>query len=167
MNAFVDGDNFFQTVYIFYIYSDLQALAAIVFVLFTDWLASVKAYYFFRNMNLLKELMVELESKEFQPNQAPKNSGPADAKTVDVCLQNVLVLCREHFTSVGSVSRNGWVVSSVPAAILCLVPVRYHKLSVLRNHVFLPSVQCLFPRHYQSKRGHCNRCSDGVCNVAV
>jgi hypothetical protein len=68
MNAFVDGDNFFQTIYIFYIYSDLQALAAIVFLLFTDWLASIKAYYFFRNMNLLKELMVELESKEFQPN---------------------------------------------------------------------------------------------------
>jgi hypothetical protein len=88
-------------------------------VLFTDWLASVKAYYFFRNMNLLKELMVELESKEFQPNQHQRNSGPADAKTVDVCLQDVLVLCREHFTSVGSVSRNGWVVSSVPAAILC------------------------------------------------
>ncbi|KAJ3636010.1 hypothetical protein MTP99_008864 [Tenebrio molitor] len=69
MNAFVDGDNFFQTIYIFYIYSDLQALAAIVFLLFTDWLASIKAYYFFRNMNLLKELMVELQSKEFQPNK--------------------------------------------------------------------------------------------------
>jgi hypothetical protein len=69
MNTFVTGQNLCQTVYIFYIYSDLQALAAIIFLLFTSSLTSVKAYYFFRNMNLLKDLMVVLESKQFQPSQ--------------------------------------------------------------------------------------------------
>jgi hypothetical protein len=69
MNTFVTGQNLCQTVYIFYIYSDLQALAAIIFLLFTSSLTSVKAYYFFRNMNLLKDLMVVLESKQFQPTQ--------------------------------------------------------------------------------------------------
>jgi hypothetical protein len=69
MKAFVDGNNLFQTVYIFYIYSDLEALAATVFLLFTLCLDSVKAYYFMRQIKILKGLMVELESEEFQPNQ--------------------------------------------------------------------------------------------------
>ncbi|CAH1367594.1 unnamed protein product [Tenebrio molitor] len=70
MKAFVDGNNLFQTVYIFYIYSDLEALAAIIFLLFTLCLDSVKAYYFMRQIRILKGLMVELESgEEFQPKQ--------------------------------------------------------------------------------------------------
>jgi hypothetical protein len=69
IKAFVDGNNLFQTVYIFYIYSDLEALAAIVFLLFTLCLDSVKAYYFMRQIRILKGLMVELESEEFQPKQ--------------------------------------------------------------------------------------------------
>jgi hypothetical protein len=69
MKAFADGNNLCQTIYIFYIYSDLEALAAIIFVLFTLCLDSVKAYYFIRQIRILKELMVELESKEFQPTQ--------------------------------------------------------------------------------------------------
>jgi hypothetical protein len=69
MKAFVDGNNLCQTIYIFYIYSDLEALAAIIFVLFTLCLDSAKAYYFIRQIRILKELMVELESTEFQPNQ--------------------------------------------------------------------------------------------------
>ena len=67
MYLFVASHNIFQTVYIFQVYTDLEALAAIIFVLFTDWLDALKGYYFFRNMKLLKKLMIELENEQFQP----------------------------------------------------------------------------------------------------
>ncbi|CAH1367596.1 unnamed protein product [Tenebrio molitor] len=62
-----DGNNFFQTAYIFEIYTDLQALASTFFVLCTDWLASIKVYYFVRKIKTIKSLMKELDSEEFQP----------------------------------------------------------------------------------------------------
>jgi hypothetical protein len=62
-----DVNNFFQTCYIFEIYTDLQALASTFFVLGTDWLASIKVYYFMRKIKTIKRLLKELESEEFQP----------------------------------------------------------------------------------------------------
>ncbi|KAH0818952.1 hypothetical protein GEV33_003839 [Tenebrio molitor] len=73
MNVLVDGSNFFQSAYIFVIYADLQALAAIIFVIFTDWLASVKVLYFVRNTAILKQQMTELESALFQPRTKQQN----------------------------------------------------------------------------------------------
>ena len=74
INIFVDGHNVFQTAYIAFIYKDLQALAAIIFVLFTDWLASIKVYYFVRNTKILRWLMVELKCDEFQPTFLQRKS---------------------------------------------------------------------------------------------
>ncbi|KAJ3663374.1 hypothetical protein Zmor_007651 [Zophobas morio] len=67
LNLFVNGHNFFQTMNIFFVYTDLQALTALVFITITDLMALVKVYYFVRNMKQLKNLMVTLDEKLFQP----------------------------------------------------------------------------------------------------
>ncbi|RZC37207.1 7tm 6 domain containing protein, partial [Asbolus verrucosus] len=67
INFLINGHNFFQTMNIFVVYPDLEALAETIFVTITDLLASVKVYYFTRNMGQLKKLMVELNSEIFQP----------------------------------------------------------------------------------------------------
>ncbi|KAJ3663373.1 hypothetical protein Zmor_007651 [Zophobas morio] len=67
LNLFINGHNFFQAMNIFFVYTDLEALTAIIFITITDVLASIKVYYFVRNMKQLKNLMVTLEEKLFQP----------------------------------------------------------------------------------------------------
>ncbi|RZC31748.1 7tm 6 domain containing protein, partial [Asbolus verrucosus] len=67
INLFINGQNFFQTMNIFLVFPDLEALAETIFVTLTELLASVKIYYFARNMGLLKKLMIELNSEIFQP----------------------------------------------------------------------------------------------------
>jgi hypothetical protein len=62
-----DGNNIFQTAYIFEIYTDLQALASTFFVLCTYWLASVKVCFFVRKIKIIKSLMKELDCEDFQP----------------------------------------------------------------------------------------------------
>ena len=62
----VNSHTIFQTVNIYFV-SDLTELSAIIFILFTEWLSSIKMYYFIRNMKILKKLMVEAESDDFQP----------------------------------------------------------------------------------------------------
>ncbi|KAH0821559.1 hypothetical protein GEV33_001232 [Tenebrio molitor] len=62
-----DGNNIFQTAYIFEIYTDLQALASTFFVLCTYWLASVKVCFFVGKIKIIKSLMKELDCEDFQP----------------------------------------------------------------------------------------------------
>ncbi|KAJ3663367.1 hypothetical protein Zmor_007648 [Zophobas morio] len=64
---FMNANNAFQTAYICFIYTDLQALTAIFFVLVTDWLATLKIHCFIKNARILQRLMSDLEITEFQP----------------------------------------------------------------------------------------------------
>jgi hypothetical protein len=56
-----------QILNIFVVYTDLENLAETIFITVTDVLTLVKAYYFVNNLKTLKQLMVILESEEFQP----------------------------------------------------------------------------------------------------
>lgn len=67
INIFVNGHNFFQTMNIFFVYNNLEALAATIFVSLSDVLASLKIYYFVKNMTILKSLIKQLNKKIFQP----------------------------------------------------------------------------------------------------
>ena len=64
------GHNFFQIINIFFVYKNLEALAGTIFITVTDVLASMKVYFFIRNVRLLKELMTTLNSKIFQPKNS-------------------------------------------------------------------------------------------------
>ncbi|KAJ3663421.1 hypothetical protein Zmor_007684 [Zophobas morio] len=65
--TFIYCHNFFQVCNIFFILDDLEALTATVFVLLTELLCILKAYYIIQNMKILKQLMVTLNSEMFQP----------------------------------------------------------------------------------------------------
>ena len=62
----VNSHIIFQTVNVYFV-SDLTELSAIIFILFTEWLTSLKMYYFIRNTRILKKLMLDVESEDFQP----------------------------------------------------------------------------------------------------
>ena len=99
INIFVNGHNFFQTAFIGLIYKDLQALAAIIFVLLTDWLETLKVCYFVRNMKILKALMGELQCAEFQPNKHQQEKLlPANTKPWTIIYYTITIL------SVGTVT---------------------------------------------------------------
>ncbi|KAJ3663315.1 hypothetical protein Zmor_007611 [Zophobas morio] len=61
------SQNFFQIVKIFFVYQDLEALTATIFITCTAVLVSVKMYFFTRNGKLLKELADMLSSDLFKP----------------------------------------------------------------------------------------------------
>ena len=61
------GHNFFQVMNVFFVYNNLEALAGTIFITVTDVLASVKMYFFIQNVGVLKELMITLNSRLFQP----------------------------------------------------------------------------------------------------
>ncbi|RZC32999.1 7tm 6 domain containing protein, partial [Asbolus verrucosus] len=67
--VFTTAHNFFQTVHIFMVYSDLEALAAAIFVTLTDLLAQMKIFYFTHNMSILKGLMIKLNCEMFLPKR--------------------------------------------------------------------------------------------------
>lgn len=67
ISIFVNGHNFFQTMNILFVYNNLEALAATIFVSLSDLLASLKIYYFVKNMTILKSLIKQLNRKSFQP----------------------------------------------------------------------------------------------------
>jgi hypothetical protein len=67
LNVFINARNFFQAANIVFVYTDLEALAALIFLTVTDLLASFKVYCFVRNIAILKSLMVKLDKKIFQP----------------------------------------------------------------------------------------------------
>ncbi|RZC41719.1 7tm 6 domain containing protein, partial [Asbolus verrucosus] len=62
--------NFFQLMNIFFVYKDLETVAETIFITATDLLISVKMYFFVRNMGILKELMIKLNSGIFQPRNS-------------------------------------------------------------------------------------------------
>jgi hypothetical protein len=64
---FIYGHNFFQTVNIFFIFPDLEAIAGTIFVTLSEMLTMVKSYYMVQNMGILKQLMVTIKSDIFQP----------------------------------------------------------------------------------------------------
>ncbi|KAJ3636029.1 hypothetical protein MTP99_008879 [Tenebrio molitor] len=67
LNLFINAHNFFQAANILFVYTDLEALTALIFVTITDVLASFKVYCFVRNIAILKTLMVKLDKQIFQP----------------------------------------------------------------------------------------------------
>jgi hypothetical protein len=67
LNLFINAHNFFQAANILFVYTDLEALTALIFVTITDVLASFKVYCFVRNIAILKRLMVKLDKQIFQP----------------------------------------------------------------------------------------------------
>lgn len=67
INVFINGHNLFQVANIFFVYKDLEALTAIIFITFTEILASFKAFCYVRNMGMLRNLMSDLQENIFQP----------------------------------------------------------------------------------------------------
>jgi hypothetical protein len=65
--VFINGHNFFQAANIFFVYTDLEALSALIFVTITDVLASFKVYCFIQNIAILKRLLAKLDKQIFQP----------------------------------------------------------------------------------------------------
>ena len=74
INLFINGHNFFQTANIFFVYTDLTALSALIFITITDLLASIKACYFVINVGILKNLMVTLDGQLFQPKTSAQRN---------------------------------------------------------------------------------------------
>ena len=61
------GHNFFQTMNIFFIYTDLEAMADTFFITITDTLILAKTCFFIKNIKILKGLMNELKNDVFRP----------------------------------------------------------------------------------------------------
>ncbi|XP_063925639.1 odorant receptor Or1-like [Zophobas morio] len=61
------GHNFFQTVNICFVYTDLEALATTIFITSTEVLVLVKVYFFTQNIGRLKKLLSLLKKDVFQP----------------------------------------------------------------------------------------------------
>ncbi|KAJ3663312.1 hypothetical protein Zmor_007608 [Zophobas morio] len=68
------GHNFFQVMNVFFVYKNLEALTGTIFITVTDVLASIKMYFFIQNIGVIKQLMITLNSRLFQP----KNSAQID-----------------------------------------------------------------------------------------
>ncbi|RZC42322.1 7tm 6 domain containing protein, partial [Asbolus verrucosus] len=58
---------FFQTINMFFILSDLEAMTGTIFILMTKILAVLKTYCLIKNMKMLKRLLTTLDSDQFQP----------------------------------------------------------------------------------------------------
>lgn len=67
INITVTAHNVFQAIYISLIYEDLQAIISIIFLLVTETNGSIKIFYFVRRLRLVRCLLKELDSEEFQP----------------------------------------------------------------------------------------------------
>ena len=59
--------NFFQTMHICFVYNDLEALAASIFITTTDVLVSVKMCFFIHNIKIVKKVIFSLNDDAFQP----------------------------------------------------------------------------------------------------
>ncbi|RZC39318.1 7tm 6 domain containing protein, partial [Asbolus verrucosus] len=70
ITLFTFGHNFFQAINIIFIFSDLEAVVASTFVTLPELLTLLKVYGVIRNMKLVKQLMVVLNSDIFQPKNA-------------------------------------------------------------------------------------------------
>ncbi|XP_044270011.1 odorant receptor Or1-like [Tribolium madens] len=63
----IGGHNLSQLILIYFVYSDLEALANTVFVLTTNIMAAAKMYFFVRNLKMIKQMLAVLSSPEFLP----------------------------------------------------------------------------------------------------
>ncbi|RZC37833.1 7tm 6 domain containing protein [Asbolus verrucosus] len=61
------GHIFFQTVNLYFIRDDLQAVTGTIFILLSKTAVTLKSYCVFKNMKMLKQLMTTIESDQFQP----------------------------------------------------------------------------------------------------
>ncbi|XP_063925610.1 odorant receptor Or1-like [Zophobas morio] len=66
----IGGHNLSQIIKIFFVYTDLEAVTATIFVLTTNILATIKMYFFVRNLNVIKQLFRQLNEQQFQPKSA-------------------------------------------------------------------------------------------------
>ena len=65
--AFTCGHNFFQVINIYFVFPDLEAIVATIFVTLLEILTLLKTYYVIQDMQLLKQLMVDINEEHFQP----------------------------------------------------------------------------------------------------
>ncbi|RZC34348.1 7tm 6 domain containing protein, partial [Asbolus verrucosus] len=70
ITLFTFGHPFFQTINIIFIFDDLEAVVATIYVTLSEILIVLKAYLTIKNMKTLKQLMVTLNSDLFQPRNA-------------------------------------------------------------------------------------------------
>ena len=63
----ISAHNIFQAINIIFLLDDLKAVTSIIFLNLSELLGMLKAYYLFRNMAILKQLMLTLNSDIFQP----------------------------------------------------------------------------------------------------
>ncbi|RZC34671.1 7tm 6 domain containing protein, partial [Asbolus verrucosus] len=70
ITLFTIGHPFFQTINIIFIFDDFEAVIATIYVTFSEFLIILKAYLTIKNMKILKQLMVTLDSDLFQPRNA-------------------------------------------------------------------------------------------------
>ncbi|KAJ3663369.1 hypothetical protein Zmor_007648 [Zophobas morio] len=69
-NVIVNINNIVQVVNIFYVYTNLQTLAASIYIIFTQLLATFKTCYYALNVKTVQKLMRNLEIDEFQPRSS-------------------------------------------------------------------------------------------------
>lgn len=65
--VFIVGDTFFQTVNIFVVSNDLEAMTNVIYIFFTKAVAIYKISCFVKNMKIVKEFMIVANSNIFQP----------------------------------------------------------------------------------------------------
>jgi hypothetical protein len=70
INVFINGHTFFQAMNIFFVYSDLEALTATIFVTSSEILAALKVLCYIKNLAILKRLVSTLENELFQPESS-------------------------------------------------------------------------------------------------
>ncbi|RZC39634.1 7tm 6 domain containing protein, partial [Asbolus verrucosus] len=70
VTLFIFGQPLFKTVNIIFIFDDLEAVIANIYINLSEVLNVLKAYYVIKNMKILKQLMVTLNSDLFQPKNS-------------------------------------------------------------------------------------------------
>ncbi|RZC42226.1 7tm 6 domain containing protein [Asbolus verrucosus] len=67
LTFFTLGHCFFQTINVIFIFDNLEALVATIYINLTELLNAFKGCFIIKNMKILKQLMVNLNSDLFQP----------------------------------------------------------------------------------------------------
>lgn len=70
LSLFLISDVLSQSIKIFFILDDLEAVTGIIFVLLTKTLGIVKVIFFIKNLPQIKQLLMILESDVFQPRNS-------------------------------------------------------------------------------------------------
>jgi hypothetical protein len=67
---FICGHYFFQTVNMYFIFPDLEAISGTIYVTLSQMMTMLKSYYMIQNMGILKQLMITVNSDLFQPRNS-------------------------------------------------------------------------------------------------